>query len=191
MTVSQKTGSQRMPNREWSDERLMQSYQMGEYEAFQELYRRYASKLYGYLRQRIKEHAAVDDVFQMTWAKLHRARKAYDVSYPFAPWLFTICRNAMLDQVRQVQREGVRVELSQAEIPVAVSESVSSPMSGVLETAAALPAQQRVALEMRFVQEASFEEIARRLETSPANARQMISRAVRKLKSLLEKGEKT
>ncbi len=48
---------------------------------------------------------------------------------------------------------------------------------------------QKVAIELRYSEEKSFEEIATALRTSPSNARQLVSRGVRALRTLLAGSE--
>lgn len=163
-----------------SDEALMRAYQQGDEQAFATLYRRHSPRVYGYLQSRLRERVFVDDVFQATFLKLHQARAQYDPSYPFVPWLFTVCRSAMVDGLRSRGRS--REELD----PVAV-EAAAAPApepEPELPDLGALPPEQRSAVELRYRDDLPFEEIARRLQTSPANARQLVSRAVRRLRAL-------
>ena len=163
-----------------TDEELMTRYQQGDEFAFEELYQRHSSKVYGYLAQRLKERSTVDDVFQAAFLKLHRSRGQYNPSFPFLPWLFTICRTVMIDAVRK--RENSIEELhsecvEQAHAKVANSQTnISLPDLGVLSE------PQRQAVTLRFAHDYSFEDISRRLETSPANVRQLLSRAIKKLR---------
>ena len=48
---------------------------------------------------------------------------------------------------------------------------------------------QKVAIDLRYGEEKSFEEIAKVLRTSPSNARQLVSRGVRALRTLLAGSE--
>jgi RNA polymerase sigma-70 factor (ECF subfamily) len=169
-----------------SDEELMVAYINGDLRAFEDLYRRHAPRVYGYLRARLRDRAFADDVFQATFLKLHGARGKYDPSFPFAPWLFTVCRSVMIDALRkrkqiEEDQDPAAVEAAQArEVPAALGLSV--PGLDQLSTV------QRESLELRYRDELSFEEIARRLETTPTNARQIVSRAVRALKRLVSTG---
>src|SRR5689334_1053623 len=86
----------------YSDEKLMESYQLGEENAFKEIYKRHSQKIYGYLRNNVHDKNAVDDLFQTTFMKLHHSRNLYNTSYPFLSWVFTICRNSMIDHFRKV-----------------------------------------------------------------------------------------
>lgn len=169
----------------------MIAYQQGDALAFDTLYKRHSGKVYGYLKTRLGERAAVDDVFQATFLNFHRARSKYDASLPFLPWLFTICRNALLDRFRKTGREREILKYSDSEVIEAAPDGEVSTLAEELPAEiAALPLSQRQALELRFREDLEFGEIAKHLNTSPANARQLVSRAVRKLQALMNAGRR-
>jgi RNA polymerase sigma-70 factor (ECF subfamily) len=174
------TGKDRMSGElnDLADEELMTAYQLGNDRAFSMLYSRYSAKVYGFLKGRLHDQGAVDDVFQATFLKLHSARSRYNASFPFAPWLFTICRNALLDFFRKKARN--QEDLNEVAISLVVVEEKPEPIA--VPDFSALPNTQRQALELRYGSDLPFEEIAKRLETSPANVRQLVSRAIRKLR---------
>ena len=177
-----------------SDEQLMAAYQQGDSKAFNELYDRTSDRLYGYLERRLQSRELIDDVFQGSWAKFHRTRGQYRSPLPVMPWLFTICRSVMIDHLRQMEK---RQENLQEEMGLYSNgtPSILETIEGALDPSAfegvagmkVLSAAQREALSLRFEQDLSFEEIALRIRTTPANARQLISRALRRLKSFMEK----
>jgi RNA polymerase sigma-70 factor (ECF subfamily) len=120
----------------------------------------------------------VDDAFQTVFLKLHQFRRRYRPALPFAPWLFTISRNVVWDVLRSQARsieDASPVDIEQASVMQA------TPGTG-LPGLTALTPERRQALELRFGQDLSFQEIAKRLETSPANVRQLVSRSLRQLK---------
>lgn len=159
----------------------MIAYQLGEAEAFEELYFRHSAKVLGYLRKKVKNETVAQDIFQSTFLKLHRNRSRYDSAYPFVPWLFTICRSELLDAVK---KQHLSNEILSAEPPERVWGQSAASMEISLE---GLPANQQRAMELRYQQDFSFDEIAKSLETSPTNARQIISRAIRSLRDLYGK----
>lgn len=165
---------------EESDEDLMRAYQRGDDKAFEVLYRRHSPKVYGYLHSRLRDRALADDLFQCAFLKLHKARAHYDPSLPFVPWLFTVCRSAMVDGLRARGRR--REDLDP--VAIANAEARSPTAAPDLPDLSTLSAEQRKAVELRYAEDLPFEEIARRLETSSANARQLVSRAVRRLRNL-------
>lgn len=170
-----------------SDEELMVAYQGGHEEAFMLLYERHSGKVYGFLSVRIGDRITADDAFQATFLKLHSSRDKYDPTLPFAPWLFTICRTAMIDVLRA--RKRVTSKESVDEVALEVATAPATVESATLPDFGQLPSIQRKALELRYKEDLSFEEIASRLNTTPDNTRQIISRAVRRLKKLVQ-GEK-
>lgn len=166
---------------EKSDEELMVAYQLGEAEAFEELYSRHAPKVLGFLRKKLNNDAQARDVFQATFLKLHKSRERYDTGFPFVPWLFTICRSELLDAMK-------KAHVKHEALVEAVPETAAFKEEERREVdLGALPQVQRQALEYRYSQEFSFQEIAERLETSPANARQLVSRAIRTLRGIYGK----
>lgn len=153
----------------------MVAYQLGEAEAFEILYDRYAPRVMGFLRARVKGDA--QDIFQATFLKLHRTRSRYDPSFPFLPWLFTICRSEMLDALKKRHRAEEKLVDNVPEFPQMHTELPEVSL-------APLPAAQRAAVDLRYGSDLSFDEIAARLDTSPANARQLVSRALRLLRGI-------
>lgn len=73
-----------------SDEELMTLYQDAREDAFRVLYDRHRGRMYGYLRKRLPNAEAANDVFQAAFLKLHRSKDQFDASYSFHPWLFTV-----------------------------------------------------------------------------------------------------
>jgi len=169
-----------------TDEELMLSYAAGDMEAFEELYGRHKSRVFGFLMGKLRDRSEAEDTFQAIFTKLHQNRHHYRPEIPFLPWLFTISRNTLLDHVRK--KAARRKYVTDSEYPV---ESYAAPESGlgsmeeVLAELSGLSESQRRALELRFSQGLTFAEIAERMQTSADNSRQIISRAVRKLRSLI------
>ena len=78
----------------------MATYAGGEPEAFQELFRRYAQRLFGYLYHMSHDRELAQDLVQETFVRVHRAREHYDPSRPFKPWIFRIAANVHTDQAK-------------------------------------------------------------------------------------------
>ena len=160
-----------------TDEELMKAYQLGNESAFGVLYRRYSGRLYGFLRGKLRDRVTTDEVFQGAWLKLHQTRGGYDASFPFAPWLFAVSRSVLVDHARKRARSLEDLDAAAVEAAIQVE-----PETTALPDLGALPATQRSAIELRYSAGLSFDEIARRLETSPSNVRQLVSRAIKKLR---------
>lgn len=162
------------------DEELMQAYQNGADGAFDLLFKRHSSRVYGFLMNRLKNRTEIDDVFQATFLKLHKARGHYDPSFPFAPWLFTVCKSVLTDHIRKQNRNR---EDSNDELVSKAVDKKTIEMQSVISLDG-LPSNQQTAIELRYHDELQFEEIAERLNTSPSNVRKLVSRGIQSLKSL-------
>lgn len=165
-------------NQRLSDEELMIAYQLGDAHAFTVLYERHSGRALRYLVSKTRNRALAEDVFQASFLKLHRMRSRYSADYPFLPWLFTICRSELVDALRKRARTP---ENYTEHLPEFISGSPEGNFDTV-EAMKSLPENQKQALELRFEKDFSFEEIAERLETSPGNARKLVSRAIQFLR---------
>lgn len=168
------------------DEFLMAEYALGDEAAFRELYRRYRARAYGYLNKRVSDSGTADELFQQVFLKLHRSRSQYDGGRLFSAWFFTICRSVLIDHFRRSGKAGVHEMLNENETADPVIEPTRELIpEGIL---ASLSDKQREAVKLRYEEELAFGEIAKAMNTTQDNVRQLISRGVRKLKKVM--GEK-
>ncbi len=168
-----------------TDEELMVLYQEGHEDAFNRLYRRYSDRVYGYLRKRLNDPHAANDVFQASFMKLHRSKAQFNSTYTFAPWLFTVVRSVLLDWHKAQKRNALNSEFREETFQASETDEPLTPFPR--PELSKLPETQRLAVEMRYFGELSYEEIATQLETSPGNVRKLVSRGIKSLKSLLVK----
>lgn len=80
---------------------LVMRARAGELGAQSELVRRYRPRLMGFVRARIRDRDAVEDIVQAISAKLVRRLPGLRESAVFEPWLFTLARNTILDHLRR------------------------------------------------------------------------------------------
>ena len=168
-----------------SDEELMALYQNGDESAFKELYTRHSSKIYAYLKKRLRKEEIVKDTYQEVFMKIHKSKHLYNRSFPVLPWLFTITNSALIDGVRKAKTPPMADEYNFDQLAAAASSNLVGEAQLLTEQ---LPESQKMAVQMRYVDDSTFEEIAVRLKTTPTNARQIISRGIKRLKQLLDDG---
>lgn len=163
-----------------SDEELMELYIASDYAAFETLYQRHSGRIFHYLKKKVG-HEVAQDLLQETFSKIHRSRDKYKSQYPLLPWVFTIVRNLLTDHFRKNETQGKFVELKDQDEP-----HVEASLGGVTQleqSLSILPSQQQRALKLRYLDDWSFEEIAKEINTTPQNARQLISRGLKKVRS--------
>lgn len=157
-----------------TDEELMIAYKMGNSSAFDVLYQRHSQKIFAYLKSKTKEESLSYDIFQSTFLKLHKNKHLYNPSLPFLPWIFTICRNELIDFKRKQKIIAEELKEESYEISPSTTQTEIHLMN--------LNATQKTALNMRYTENATFDEIASALNTNPANVRKIISRSLQYLR---------
>lgn len=166
---------------EKSDEDLMVLYQNGNEDAFLLLYERHAKKVFGYIKSKVRNEELSGDIFQEVFVKIHKSKHLYNKSFPLLPWIFTVTRTTLVDVLRKKKKSGAETNL---DYDIAVTEEDSNNID-ISPYLSKLPHVQKTALEMRFLEEKTFDEIASVLKTSSPNVRQIISRGVKRVKQMI------
>jgi len=154
-----------------TDEELMLTYREGDGGAFEELYRRYRSRVYGYLQNKVPTGER-DDVFQKIFLKLHHKRFLYNQEYQFAPWFFTLCRHVIIDHYRlkKVDLETLSEKLSLEE-----HESIDKELPPMSD-------EQFKLLYMKFVEGRGYKELEVEFNSSASSLRKRVSRLLASLR---------
>lgn len=162
----------------------MEIYKMGSADAFEILFMRHSGKVLGHLQKKLSSSRETHDLVQEVFFKLHRSRHQYNGTLPFSPWLFSITRSIWLDHLKKRNlEEPVTQERLEVLQPVVQVFGISESSAGK-EILDHLPANQKEAVGLRVFDDATFDEIASRLSTSPENARQLVSRGLKKLREI-------
>lgn len=179
---------------EHSDEELMQLYRQGDQRAFAEIYRRYSPRIYAFLRRRVQPKEYIEDIYQNIFMKIHKSREAYSTRYLLSQWVFVITRTVMLDFLAKEKRKaGKQVEIGDdmLQMPDQACNASQDAVLAAESVMGEMAASQKKALELRVLEDYSYEEIAAKLGLSQSNARQLVSRGLRQLRSMLAKPKMT
>ncbi|HVJ19744.1 MAG TPA: RNA polymerase sigma factor [Polyangiaceae bacterium] len=170
-------------------EELMERYVDGSAEAFDELYRRVAPTLMGYLLRLTRHRERAEDLLQVTFAKVHRARESYFKGAPVLPWMLAIARRSFLDERRaassrseDLSQDGVLPE-PRHEDP-ALSNDVSEALEKALD---ALPEAYREAIQLTKVSGLSIAQAAAVLGSSETAVKLRVHRGYNQLRRELER----
>lgn len=167
-----------------SDEELMTMYQNGTEEAFKALYHRHAAKIFGFVKSRIQNKQRAEDIFQEVFVRVHKSKHLYNQSFPLLPWIFTITKNVIIDFYRSSELKISSTEFK-GEVNFSPAFDTSATAHDFTNLLADLPVNQKQAIQLRYFEEKTFDEIASRLKTSPLNVRQLISRGLKRIRQLL------
>ncbi len=174
-----------------SDEALMEEVGQGSILAFQALYDRHHRAVYTFLLRSLGQRQLAEDLLQETFLRVFAHREDYRPTSAFRPWLFTIARNLLIDQLRQ---RGRRPELEGVEDLEVLANPGATPLQETearelgerLQAAVlGLPLSQREVLLLSRFSGLSHAEIAELLGTSITAVRVTLHRALRRLRDFL------
>ena len=170
---------------------LVSAAKSGDRAAFEELFRRYRSRLEPFVESRLKEplreKVDVGDVLQETLLRAFQSlgRFEWEGGDSFLRWLGGIARNVML-QIASAERRRKTIVLDHEPLDDGASPSTLERREERLERFQAsideLSPDHRKVIFLARVQRVPIREIARRMNRSPDAVSQLLMRAVKKLK---------
>lgn len=168
-----------------TDEELMAELQRDRVEAFDLLYGRHAARIKGWGLKKGLSHELAEELVQAVFSKVFRRRELYQARFRFLQWLYVIARSEWIDLRRREGRQehendqkmshNFADQRSDQEELVSRNQGIDQRLSGVTD-------QERQILEMRFLEEKSFREIAQIIGASEVSLRQRLRRLLLRLK---------
>ncbi len=168
------------------NERLLIEAAQKDPSRFAELYELHFERIYAYIARRVPDRASAQDltshVFHQALANLGKFKWR---GAPFAAWLFRIAANSIADRAQRLARESSRE-------PNPPPQDLASPEPNLeqIETLARvyrlvdeLPWDQRYVIRLRFAEELSIRDIARKLSRSEGAIKQLQFRALQSLRA--------
>ncbi len=167
-------------------EALMLAYAEGDLAAFDGLYALTSPKLFGFLLHLTKNRERAEDLLQVTYSKIHRARGTYLPDAPFMPWAIAIARRSFYDEIRarKARKEELSYDGALPEPPPEDSEP--SPVSDALEEAMSqLPENYREAIVLTKLTGLSLQEAAAVTGATTTAMKLRVHRGYQALRELL------
>ena len=128
-----------------------------------------------------------DDCYQETWLAALRAYPRLRDSSNLRSWIFTVARHKVIDHVRARRRIAVPV----GDVPEPVGDLAEPAPPGdpaladddLWARVRELPPKQRMALALRYVADAGYDEISNVMGTSEDAARRNVHEALKRLRT--------
>jgi RNA polymerase sigma factor (sigma-70 family) len=169
----------------------------GEPDAFVEVCRRHGPALRSFLRRRTRDGEVAAELLAETFAAAWTQRKRFKDSCDgsAAPWLFGIARNQASMHARRgslARSARERIGMPIRDYGAAAYDEAEERLDGELlapqldQALAGLSANDRRAVELRIVEERSYDEIGDQLAITPAAARTRVYRALTALRASLK-----
>jgi RNA polymerase sigma factor (sigma-70 family) len=158
-------------------------------QAFGELYDRYHARVYRYIYHRVGHPADAEDITALVFMKALESLHSYQPRRAgFAPWLFRITRNAVVDHYR---RRRPQAAFEALEREAGSDDPVTDVLDGerreeLHSLVGYLSDEQREVVLMRYSADLSFTEIATILNKNEPAIRMLLHRGLRKLKMVLD-----
>jgi RNA polymerase sigma-70 factor (ECF subfamily) len=162
--------------------------QAGDEAAFAELVERYQPRLRYYLRKMLRDMQGAEDALQDVWLDVFRAVARLADAGAFRAWLYRIVRDRAVRELRKRRppprplQEADAID-GRAEEPDFTVEDVERIHAGLDE----LAAEHREVLVLRYVEDMTYEEIARVVGCQVGTVRSRLHYAKRALRGVLER----
>lgn len=173
-----------------TDEELVRQIRRGETAAFDDLYRRYHARLFGYILRLVGERALAEDLFQEVFLTVLRDDAMELRPGRFGSWLFTVARNRALSALRGSQRRAERLESLSAQpaAPPASPEEISARGERLAELRTALCTLSEVHQDVLILKEVgnlTYREIADIQQVPEGTAKSRLHFAIKALRRVL------
>ncbi len=185
------------------DDKWVQKAVSGSQEAYRELMNKYQKPLQYHVLKMVKDQEQVEDLVQEAFMKAFKNLNSYNTDYAFSTWIYRITTNHTIDYLRKKKLQTTSIdeprktkdgELSM-ELPdqshMADRDIQRKQRKKIITKAIKnLPDKYRQVIEMRHLEELSYQEISEQLDLPLGTVKAHIFRAREMLyKSLKDKRE--
>ena len=177
------------------DIKLIDRAKLGDQKAYSRLLELYYDSLYANLSKKMKGSSYVDDVALEAFQKAFKKLSMYQPKYAFSTWLYRIAHNQMIDHYRKEKHRKLDVSLNfyeeGEEKEIMIDSGVDTPedqlirkqnKEAVHHLVQSLPGDYRDVIDLRYLQEFSYQEIADEMQIPIGTVKAKLFRA-RKLLS--------
>jgi RNA polymerase sigma-70 factor (ECF subfamily) len=173
------------------DSELVARSLRGDERAFRELLTRHHGVAYAVVRAILGDRDDVDDVMQLVYLKAYQGLGGFRGDAKFSTWLYQIARREAIDASRRRRRDTADIE----DVPLAApaADAADAPLRERdtrewLERAMGeIEENYRTAIELRYMAEKSYEEIATIMDLPEGTVKTYVHRGKIELKRILSR----
>ncbi len=154
----------------------------------------YWNYVYNYIFSKIKQEEEAEDITIETFTKVFAKLKLYNQDFKFSTWIVSIAHNTMIDHIRKTDK--IQTIFMEEEDFIQIESTASSPeeiLIGAqeikkLEAAIKkLPEKYAILVELRFMQNKTYKEIAEELNMGMPNVKVSLLRAKKLVINLMNR----
>lgn len=160
----------------------------GDRAAFEELLKRYETRLIAFIRSIVRDRGDAEDLFQETFLRVHRAAPRYVPKARLSTFLHTIARNLALNFVQKKREQPVeRVVDTGVEEEAGRGADLEALRAALAAALSRLPREQREAVTLRYVSELPYRRIAEVMDAPIGTVASWVHDGLQKLSPALRR----
>lgn len=169
-----------------TDETIMEAVKNGDLQQASLLFDRYNKRIFHFLARMTMDRALAEDLTQNVFLRLIKYRTSYREGARFQPWIYQVARNIFSDHYQSHKNkysDFVDVEKVSDYMPDTDDTNLIDERERLLhQSIAKLEPEQRELLVLTRFQQMKYEEVALIMNTSVANIKVRVHRAIAKLR---------
>jgi RNA polymerase sigma-70 factor (ECF subfamily) len=172
------------------DDKLVAAAAKGNQDAYKQLLEKYQKPLYFHIKKMVKDHEQVEDLVQEAFVKAFDNLGSYNTNYAFSTWLYRITTNHTIDYLRKKKLQTMSihqpVKTKEGEMSVQLPDDHAATDRNIIRKQRQkiirnaiknLPEKYRQVIEMRHLEELSYQEISEQLDLPLGTVKAHIFRA--------------
>jgi RNA polymerase sigma-70 factor (ECF subfamily) len=169
-----------------TDEQLMEAVKHGDLQQASLLFDRYNKRLFNYLVRMTLDRDLAEDLTQNVFVRMIRYRTSYREGLKFQSWIYQVARNVFSDHYQaNKNRKSTFMDIEKLgdQIPDNSDARKAEEQEHLLQRSMALlNEEQRELLVLTRFQHLKYEQVAEMMDTTVANIKVKVHRAIGKLR---------
>ena len=168
-----------------TDERIMEAVKNGDLQQASLLFERYHKRIFSFLARMAMDQDLAEDLTQNVFLRMIKYRGSYKAGLKFQSWIYQMARNIFSDHYQANKNRYsnfVNVEKMSDRIEDLGNEDQEQREQLLQRSLALLDTDQRELLVLTRFQHMKYEEVATLMETTVANIKVKVHRAIAKLR---------
>ncbi|MDG1974102.1 MAG: RNA polymerase sigma factor [Flavobacteriaceae bacterium] len=183
------------------DSVLLNRFKLGNNNSFKLLFLKHKSRIFNYINYKVNDVDISNDILQETFIKVFKilGKGTYNEQGKFLPWVLRISHNLVMDHFRKEKRSKIVYEkdMYQSFVNIKSNENLDSKnvisdktLSKTLnEMIDNLPDSQKEIVKLRFFENLSFKDIAKKNDISINTALGRVRYSLNNLRKQMDKSE--